>query len=116
MKPIITVEFEARAANQQFREESVTLDGPDALFGFIAPGGGCERIPDGIEEVRLIFTPPKNRNAANPVADLPVMLQLHAVILTGPLAAISQTAEGIIDRAGRGELSESFMRAIGAAG
>ena len=41
------------------------------------------------------------------------MLQLHMVIFTGPLSEISQTAEQIIDKAGRGEISDSFLKVIG---
>jgi hypothetical protein len=38
------------------------------------------------------------------------------VHITGPLSEIIQTAEEIVDKAGRGELSESFAYAIGAQG
>jgi hypothetical protein len=35
------------------------------------------------------------------------------VFLTGPLAEIVQTSQEILDRAGRGELSEAFLMVIG---
>ena len=114
MKPVITVEFNARAGDHEFHEESVTLHSPNELFEFVAPGGGCERIPSEVEEIRMVFLPPEHKNIDNPVADVPVMMQMHAVVFTGTLAEISQTAVQIIDKAGRGELSESFMRVIGA--
>jgi hypothetical protein len=38
------------------------------------------------------------------------------VFLTGPLAEIVQTAQEILDKAGRGELSSSFLTVIGLAG
>ncbi len=41
-------------------------------------------------------------------------LELGMVFLTGPLAEILKTTEDIIDKAGRGELSESFLTVIGA--
>jgi hypothetical protein len=34
------------------------------------------------------------------------------VFLTGPLSEVVQTAEQIIDKAGRGELSDSFLKVI----
>ena len=36
------------------------------------------------------------------------------VFFTGPLSEISQTAEQLIDKAGRGELAEAFLKVIGA--
>ena len=39
-------------------------------------------------------------------------LELGMVFLTGPLAEIVQTTEQLIDKAGRGELSDSFLKAI----
>jgi hypothetical protein len=36
------------------------------------------------------------------------------VFFTGPLSEIAQVAEQLIDKAGRGELSESFIKVIGA--
>lgn len=113
MQPILTVEFCAKAGNYEFNEESVPLHSPEEFFKFVAPGGGCEKIPNEVEEIRIVFLPPEHRNANNPIADIPAMLQLHMVIFTGPLAEISQTAEQIIDKAGRGELADSFLKVIG---
>ena len=113
MQPILTVEFCAKAGDYEFNEESVPLHSPEEFFEFVAPGGGCENIPDEVEEIRIVFLPPEHRNTKNPIADTPAMLQLHMVIFTGPLSEISQTAEQIIDKAGRGELSGSFLKVIG---
>ena len=113
MKPIISVEFRARAGNYEFEEESVTLQTPEALLAFVAPGGGCETIPDEIEEIRFVFLPPEHPNQANPVADLPIVLQMHMVVFSGALATILQSMERIQDAAGRNELSAAFTRAIG---
>jgi len=113
MKPVLTVEFSARAGEYDYREESVSLHSPEELFEFVAPGGGCEKIPNEVEEIRMVFLPPEHRNENNPVADALAVLQLHSVIFSGPLSEISQTAEQIIDKAGRGELSDSFKRVIG---
>lgn len=113
MKPTLTVEFHAQGGEYAFEEESVTIGTPEELFAFIAPGGGCDAIPDEVEEIRVIFLPPSHPNTQNPVADAAAMLQLHSVLITGPLAEIAQTAQAIIDRAGRGELAPSFLRAIG---
>lgn len=113
MKPILTVEFTANAGDYEFKEESVPLHSPEELFEFVAPGGECEKIPNEVEEIRMVFLPPEHRNTSNPIADAPVMLQLHMVIFTGTLSEIAQVAEQIIDRAGRGELSDSFLKVIG---
>ena len=113
MKPILTVEFNAKAGDYEYKEESVPLHSPDEFFDFVAPGGGCEKIPSEVEEIRMVFLPPEHRNTSNPIADAPVMLQLHMVVFTGTLSEISQTAEQIIDKAGRGELSDSFLKVIG---
>jgi hypothetical protein len=37
------------------------------------------------------------------------------VLFNGPLSEITNTAEQILDRAGRGELSKSFLTVIGVA-
>ena len=116
MKPILSVEFHARAGDVTFEEETVALHSPEELFAYVAPGGGCEKIPDEVDEIRMVFLPPEHRNTANPVADAPATLQLGMVIFNGPLSEISQTAEQLIDRAGRGELSDSFRTVIGIAG
>jgi hypothetical protein len=113
MKPILTVEFDAKAGDYEYKEESVPLHSPEELFEFVAPGGGCENIPSEVEEIRMVFLSPEHRNTSNPIADAPAMLQVHMVVFTGSLSAISQTAEQIIDKAGRGELSDSFLKVIG---
>jgi hypothetical protein len=112
VKPVITVEFSAQAGGREFKEESVAFHTPEELFEFIAPGGGCDAIPDEVEEIQMVFLLPAHPNTSNPIADKSVTLELGMVFLTGPLAEIVQTAQMIIDRAGRGELSESFLRVI----
>lgn len=112
MQSIITVEFLARAGEQTFKEDSISFHNPDELFRFIAPGGGCESIPDVVDEIQLVFLQPPHPNTHNPIADRRVTLELGIIFLTGPLAEIVQTAQQLIDKAGRGELSESFLRAI----
>ena len=113
MNPVLSVEFKVQAADGEFNEESVAVHNPEELFGFVAPGGGCEQIPDEVGEINVVFLKPPHANASNPVADIPVTLQLGMVYLTGPLAEIVQTAQEILDRAGRGELSASFLTVIG---
>ena len=115
MRPILTVEFHAKDRDIEFVEESVTLHSPEELFEFVAPGGGCETIPDEVAEIRMIFLAPEHPNVQNPIADLPATLQLGMVLFNGPLAEITNTAEQIIDKAGRGELSRSFLAVIGVA-
>jgi len=112
MKPILTVEFHAKGQNAEFEEESVTLSTPEELFEFVAPGGGCETIPDEVDEIRVVFLAPKHPNI-NPVADLPATLQLGMVLFNGPLSEITTTGEQILNRAGRGELSSAFLTVIG---
>ncbi len=111
MKPI-TVEFTAKAGDQEFKEESITFQNPNEFFAFVAPGGGCDAIPDEVGEINVVFLKPEHANTQNPVADKRVTLELGMVFITGPLAEIVQTAEQIIDKAGRGELTESFLKVI----
>jgi hypothetical protein len=115
MRPILTVEFHARDGDMEFDEESVTLHSPEELFGFVAPGGGCEKIPNEVGEIRMVFLNPEHPNVQSPIADLPATLQLGMVVFYGPLSEIANTAEQILDRAGRGELSSSFLAVIGMA-
>jgi len=115
MRPILTVEFHAKDRDVEFDEESVVLHSPEELFEFVAPGGGCETIPDEVGEIRMIFLPPEHPNTQNPIADLPASLQFGMVLFNGPLSEIATVAEQILDRAGRGELSESFLDVIGVA-
>ena len=114
MRPIFSVEFKARAADAEFMEESVTLGGPEEFFAFVAPGGGCEAIPGDVGEIKMVFLSPEHPNKANPIADRRVTLQVGMVIFTGPLATIVHAAEQILDKAGRGELSQAFVKVIGA--
>ncbi len=113
MKPI-TVEFTAKSGDVEFTEESVTLQNLQELFDFVAPGGGCEAIPSEVEEIKMVFLRPEHANVSNPVADLPIVLELGMVVLIGPLAEVVQASEQILDKAGRGELSQSFLTVIGA--
>ena len=114
MKPVITVEFSAKAGDEQYKEESVPLHSPEEFFAFVAPNGGCESIPDDVAEIKMVFLPPGHRNTQNPIADLGTTLQLGMIFFSGPLAEIAQTTGELLDKAGRGELSESFLKAIGA--
>ena len=113
MRPILTVEFHAKDRDVEFDEESVTLNSPEELFEFVAPGGGCEAIPNEVAEIRMVFLTPEHPNVQNLIADLPATLQLGMVFFNGPLSEITNTAEQILDRAGRGELSRSFLTIIG---
>jgi hypothetical protein len=113
MKPVITIEFKGKASDHDFSEEGVSIHSPEELFAFVAPGGGCETIPDEVDEIQIVFLPPEHPNARNPIADRPATLELGMVYLTGPLAEIGQTIEMLIDKAGRGELSDSFLQVTG---
>jgi hypothetical protein len=113
MKPI-TIEFSMKAGERDFKEDTVALHTPEELFEYVAPGGRCESMPDDVDEIQIVFLSPEHANTQNPIADLRGTLELGMVFLTGPLAEILQTAEEIIDKAGRGELSDSFLAVIGA--
>jgi hypothetical protein len=113
MKPIITIEFNAKADGISFKEESLAIHNPEELFAFVAPGGGCETIPNEVDEIQIVFLAPEHPNTQNPIADKPVTLQLGMVFMTGPLSEIGQAIEMLIDRAGRGELSDSFLKVTG---
>lgn len=114
MNPIMTVEFSAKTNADEIKEESVALHNPEELFAFVAPGGGCEKIPCEVCEIQMVFLKPEHPNTKNPIADKRVTLQLGIVFFTGPLSEIMQTIEQIIDKAGRNELSDSFLKVIGA--
>lgn len=111
MKPI-TVEFSVKAGDIEFKEENVTFHNPEELFSFVSPGGGCDSIPDEVDEIQMVFLQPEHPNKQNPIADKRVTLELGMVFLTGPLSEIVQTAEQIVDKAGRGELADSFLKVI----
>lgn len=114
MNPVLTVEFTVQAADGEFKEESIAIHNPEELFAFIAPDGGCDQIPSEVGEINMIFFRPPHANVRNPVADVTATLQIGMVFLTGPLAEIVQTAQEILDKAGRGELAASFLTVIGA--
>lgn len=114
MQPVMTVEFAAKAAGRDFKEESVSFHNTEELFSFIAPGGGCETIPDEVDEIQMVFLQPSHPNVKNPLADKRVMLEMGMVFLSGPLAEVTQTANQMLDKAGRGELSSAFLTVIGA--
>lgn len=113
MNPIMTVEFSAKTNVAEIKEESVPLHNPEELFAFVAPGGGCEKIPSEVCEIQMVFLKPEHPNKKNSIADKRVTLQLGIVFFTGPLSEIMQTVEQLIDKAGRNELSDSFLKVIG---
>ena len=112
MKPAITVEFRATQHGQDFQEETVAFESPEELFAFVAPGGGCDRIPDEVDEIQMVFMNREHPNTGNPMADKQVTLELGMVYITGPLSEIVQTGEMLLDKAGRNELSPAFLRII----
>ena len=114
MKPVITVEFSAKAGDTEVKEESVPLHSPEEFFAFVAPSGGCESIPDEVNEIKMVFLPSKHPNTQNPIADCYSSLQMGMVFFSGSLSDIAQIAEQLLDKAGRGELSPSFLKVIGA--
>ena len=113
MKPIMTIEFRARADGVNFEEEGIAIHSPEELIAFVAPNGGCEKIPDEVDEIQFVFMSPKNANRENPIADARATLEMGMVFFTGSISEISQTIELLIDKAGRGELSASFLKVIG---
>ena len=113
MNPIITVEFSAKINDTVIKEESVSFHSPEELFTFVAPGGGCEKISNEVYEIQMIFLKPAHPNIKNPIADKRVTLEIGMVFFTGPLSEIMQTMEQLIDKAGRNELSDSFLKVIG---
>ena len=113
MEPILAVEFTARAGDETFEDESVHLHSIDEFFNYVAPGGGCEQIPSEVGEIRMVFLKPPHPNTRNPAADLQATLQLGMVFFTGPLAEIGQLIEQLLDKTGRGELSQAFMTVTG---
>ena len=116
MNPILTVEFSAKTNAAEIKEESVPIHNTEELFSFVAPGGGCEKIPSEVCEIQMVFLKPAHPNIKNPIADKRATLQIGIVFFTGPLSEIMQTLEQLIDKAGRNELSDSFQRVIGIAG
>jgi hypothetical protein len=107
----ITIEFTVKNGDQSFKEDSVTFATAEELFEYISPGGGCESMPSDLGEIRMIFLPPEHPNITNPVADKRATLQLGIILITAPLATIVQVTQEILDKVGRGELSEAFLAA-----
>ena len=70
-------------------------------------------MPSDLGEIQMIFLPPEHPNTMNPVADKRVNLQIGMVMMTGPLSTIVQISTEIIDKVGRGELSDAFLSVIG---
>ncbi len=110
----ITIEFNVKKGDQTFTEDSVTLRNAEELFEYVSPGGGCEKMPDNLGEIQMIFMTPEHPNTLNPIADKRVNLQLGMVMFSGPFSIIVQISEEIIDKVGRGELSKAFLSVIGA--
>lgn len=113
MKPIINVEFTARVGDREFKEESVAFHSPAELFDYVSHGGGCEQIPDDVEEIQMIFLPHSKANARHPIDNVPATLELGIVFFTGPLADIVQISQQLLGKASRKELSDSFLRILG---
>ena len=107
----ITIEFTVKDGEQAIKEDSVSLASPGELFDFIAPGGDCERMPSDLSEIQLVLQPPEHPNVINPLADKRVTLQLGLVLITGPLSEIIAVSQQLMDKMGRGELSEAFLAA-----
>ncbi len=107
----ITIEFTVRGSAETLKEDSVTLGSAEDLFAYIAPGGDCEKMPSDLDEIQMVFLPPEHPNIGNPLADKRVTLQLGLVMMTGPLATMVQVMQEMIDKMGRGELSEAFLAA-----
>ena len=111
MKPI-TIEFSVINGNDTITEDSVTFATPEDMFAFIAPGGGCEKMSNDLDEIRMIFLPPEHANITNPIADRRATLQIGIVLITAALATIVQITQELTDRVGRGEISEGFLAAM----
>ena len=109
----ITIEFNVNKGGETFKQDSVTLRNAEELFEYVSPGGGCENMPDNLGEIQMIFLSPEHPNTINPIADKRVNLQLGMVLFSGPLSTIVQISQEIIDKVGRGELSDAFLSVIG---
>jgi len=114
MQPILAVEYRVKVGDDELQEESVPFHNPEELLAFVAPGGGCEQIPSDVEEIRIMFLSLQSPKVRNPLADVVVTLQLGMVFVSGPFSEVVNTAEQLFDKAGRGELSGSFLSVIGA--
>ena len=71
MQPIMTIEFSAKADSVSFEEESVVIHTPEELLAFVAPQGGCEKIPNEVDEIQFVFMHPEHPNRQNPIAGGP---------------------------------------------
>ena len=111
----ITIEFTVKGAAGPIKEDSVSLASVEEFFDYIAPGGDCEKMPSDLDEIQLILLPSEHPNVSNPLADKRVTMQLGLVMITGPLATLVVVAQEMIDKMGRGELSEAFVSAAGIA-
>lgn len=110
----ITLEFNVKKGGDSFKEDSVTLRTAEELFEYVAPGGACEQMSSDVGEIQMIFLSPEHPNTLNPIADKRVTLQLGMVLMTGPFSVIVQISQEILDKVGRGELSDAFLAVIGA--
>ena len=110
----ITIEFNVKKGEDRFKEDSVTLQNAEELFAYVAPGGGCEKMSSDVGEIQMIFLSPEHPNTQNPLADKRITLQIGMVLMTGPFATLVQVSQEILDKVGRGELSEAFLAVIGA--
>ncbi len=108
----VTIEFIAKNGDKSCKEDSVTFATPEELFEYISPGGGCENMPSDLGEIQMIFLPPRHPNITNPIADKRATLQLGIVLITAPLSTIVQISQEIIDKMGRGEISEAFLAVV----
>ena len=113
MSGAISVEFSARNGEVEFKEESVTLKNVDEFFDFVAPQGGCESIPSEVDEIQMVFLPPAASADRHALANEHVSVQLGMVVFSGPLQEISETLGALLERAGQGKLSESFLTVSG---
>ena len=82
MNPVMSVEFTVKAADGEFREESVAIHNPEELFAFVGPGGGCEQIPSEVGEINMVFFRPEHANISNPA----IARLVGALSLTAELA------------------------------
>lgn len=114
MNPIIAVEFSARSSDDELiQEESVTLHSVEEFLAFIAPGGGCEAIPDEVAEIKIVFLPTAHHKKLNSIAQLNGSLQIGMVFINGPLTDIVHATQLILEKAVSDELSDSFCKVIG---
>ena len=107
----VTIEFNVRSGDQTFTEDSVTFRSVEELYEYIAPGGDCEKMPSDLAEIQMIILSDSHSGGLNPIADKRATLQLGIVFITGPLSAIVQFVDSLIDKAGKNEVSDGFLAA-----